>query len=147
MGSVYRDTRQLRRLTRSSPRFLDLVKALANPSAMPATTPRPKAKTVRRATGQSRRPSAPKLLSVVNVHEAKTHLSKLLVRVEAGEEITIARAGQPFARLVPLVPRGPRVPGRFKGMFGPLTPEEAMAPLPPEYTGFVPSPTDPLNHP
>jgi prevent-host-death family protein len=38
--------------------------------------------------------------SVVNVHDAKTNLSKLLARVEAGEEITIARAGKPVARLV-----------------------------------------------
>jgi prevent-host-death family protein len=38
---------------------------------------------------------------VVNVHEAKTHLSRLLERVEAGESITIARAGTPIADLVP----------------------------------------------
>lgn len=38
----------------------------------------------------------------VNTHEAKTHLSRLLKRVAAGEEILIARAGQPVARLVPL---------------------------------------------
>ena len=38
----------------------------------------------------------------VNVHEAKTHLSRLLQRVAAGEEITIARAGTPVARLVPI---------------------------------------------
>lgn len=37
----------------------------------------------------------------VNVHEAKTHLSKLLERVEAGESVTIARAGRPVAELVP----------------------------------------------
>ena len=37
----------------------------------------------------------------VNVHEAKTHLSRLLVRVAGGEEIVIARAGTPVARLVP----------------------------------------------
>jgi prevent-host-death family protein len=37
----------------------------------------------------------------INVHEAKTHLSRLLERVEAGEEITLARAGRPVARLVP----------------------------------------------
>lgn len=37
----------------------------------------------------------------VNVYEAKTHLSKLLERVEAGEEIVIARHGKPVARLVP----------------------------------------------
>jgi len=37
----------------------------------------------------------------MNVHEAKTHLSRLLERVEAGDEVTIARAGKPIARLVP----------------------------------------------
>jgi prevent-host-death family protein len=37
----------------------------------------------------------------VNVHDAKTHFSKLLARVEAGEEVVIARAGTPVARLVP----------------------------------------------
>lgn len=90
--------------------------------------------------------AAQSLPSVVNVHVAKTQLSRLLARVEAGEEITIARAGQPFARLVPLAPRVPRVPGRFKGMFA-LTDEEAMAPLPTEYSGITPGPTDPLNRP
>lgn len=38
----------------------------------------------------------------VNIHEAKTHLSRLIERVEAGEEITLARAGRPVARIVPL---------------------------------------------
>ena len=38
----------------------------------------------------------------MNVHEAKTHLSRLLQRVAAGEEITIANAGVPVARLVPI---------------------------------------------
>jgi prevent-host-death family protein len=38
----------------------------------------------------------------VNVHEAKTHLSRLLERVAAGEEVTIAKAGRPVARLVPV---------------------------------------------
>jgi len=37
----------------------------------------------------------------VNIHEAKTHLSRLLARVAAGEEVVIARAGKPIARLVP----------------------------------------------
>jgi prevent-host-death family protein len=37
---------------------------------------------------------------VVNVHEAKTHLSRLLQRVEAGERVVIARAGKPVAELV-----------------------------------------------
>ena len=40
-------------------------------------------------------------MSTVNIHEAKTHLSRLLERVEAGESITIARAGKPVADLVP----------------------------------------------
>ena len=42
----------------------------------------------------------------VNVHEAKTHLSRLLKRVEAGEEITISRAGTPVARLIAAAPKG-----------------------------------------
>jgi prevent-host-death family protein len=37
----------------------------------------------------------------VNIHEAKTHFSALLARVEAGEEVVIAKAGRPIARLVP----------------------------------------------
>jgi prevent-host-death family protein len=41
----------------------------------------------------------------VNIHQAKTHLSRLVERVEAGEEITLARAGRPVARLVPYHPR------------------------------------------
>ena len=40
---------------------------------------------------------------IVNVHEAKTHLSRLLDRVAAGDEVTIAKAGKPVARLVPVV--------------------------------------------
>jgi prevent-host-death family protein len=42
----------------------------------------------------------------VNIHEAKTHFSKLLQRVAGGEEITIANAGVPVARLVPIKPDG-----------------------------------------
>jgi prevent-host-death family protein len=53
----------------------------------------------------------------VNVYEAKTHLSQLLDRAAAGEEIVIARAGRPVARLVPLSgsPAHPRVPGGWRG--------------------------------
>jgi prevent-host-death family protein len=40
----------------------------------------------------------------VNIHEAKTHLSRLIERVQAGEEFIIAKAGKPAARLVPLEP-------------------------------------------
>ena len=42
--------------------------------------------------------------TIVNVHAAKTQLSKLLERAHSGEEITIAKAGRPYARLVPLEP-------------------------------------------
>jgi len=52
----------------------------------------------------------------VNVHEAKTRLSELLNRVEGGEEITIAKAGRPVARLVPIREKATeRVPGSAKG--------------------------------
>ena len=44
-------------------------------------------------------------MTTVNVHEAKTHLSALLVRAERGEEIVIARAGKPIVRLEPVQPR------------------------------------------
>lgn len=44
----------------------------------------------------------------VNVHEAKTNLSRLLQRVAAGEEVVIARAGVPVARLIPVRPEGGR---------------------------------------
>jgi len=51
----------------------------------------------------------------VNIHEAKTQLSKLLARVRAGEEIVIAKAGKPVARLVPLASARDRVPGSARG--------------------------------
>ena len=44
-------------------------------------------------------------MRAVNVHEAKTHLSRLLARVERGEQVVIQRAGKPIARLVPVGPR------------------------------------------
>jgi prevent-host-death family protein len=44
----------------------------------------------------------------VNIHDAKTQLSKLVDRAAAGSEIVIAKAGKPIARLVPLLPRGRR---------------------------------------
>jgi prevent-host-death family protein len=53
----------------------------------------------------------------VNVYEAKTHLSQLLDRAAAGEEIVIARAGRPIARLVALAePATRRTPGAWRGM-------------------------------
>jgi len=54
--------------------------------------------------------------ATVNVHEAKTHLSKLLQRVQNGEQIVIARGGVPIALLSPVTtPSTPRVPGNDAG--------------------------------
>lgn len=56
------------------------------------------------------------MMRAVNIHEAKTHLSRLIERVRRGEEITLAKAGRPVARIVPLVPRvDRRVPGTARG--------------------------------
>lgn len=55
-------------------------------------------------------------MPVTNVHEAKTHFSKLIARVADGEEIVIAKAGKPVARLVPYSEAAPkRKPGAWKG--------------------------------
>ena len=69
----------------------------------------------------------------VNVHEAKTNLSRLLARVEAGEEIIIARNGKPVARLERVRRRGTPQPDIMKGkikiddrFFDPL-PEDELA--------------------
>lgn len=67
----------------------------------------------------------------VNLYDAKTNLSQLVERAAAGEEIIIAKAGRPMARLVPLQARtAPRVPGLLKGRvtIGP----DFEAPLPDE---------------
>jgi prevent-host-death family protein len=56
-------------------------------------------------------------MKTVNVHEAKTHLSRLLDRAHAGEEITIAKSGEPYARLVPLEGQRPqRKSGTLEGL-------------------------------
>jgi prevent-host-death family protein len=67
-------------------------------------------------------------MRTVNVHEAKTHLSRLLDRVARGEEITIARGRLPVAKLVPIV-SPPRRPGRLKGRI--RVARDFDAPLPP----------------
>ncbi|MGH8606418.1 MAG: type II toxin-antitoxin system Phd/YefM family antitoxin [Gammaproteobacteria bacterium] len=54
-------------------------------------------------------------MTIVNVHEAKTHLSRLLEAAAAGEEIIIAKAGKPIAKLVP-IEKPKREPGRLKGL-------------------------------
>lgn len=69
----------------------------------------------------------------VNIHEAKTHLSRLLKQVEAGEEVVIARNGEPVARLVSSKTRRKRQPGSMKGLiniddrFFEALPEEELA--------------------
>ena len=68
-------------------------------------------------------------MKTVNVHEAKTHFSKLLRRVARGDEILIARAGKPIARLLPIAQgRPPPVLGADRGKF--TVPEDFDAPLP-----------------
>jgi prevent-host-death family protein len=73
-------------------------------------------------------------MRTVNIHAAKTHLSRLVDEVAAGEEIVIAKAGKPLARLVPFATdREPRRPGLMKGKlwiaedFDEPLPEEILA--------------------
>ena len=68
--------------------------------------------------------------TIVNVHQAKTQFSRLLKRAHEGEIIVLAKAGKPYARLVPLAEAQPRVPGIVNGrvdeaFFEPL-PESEM---------------------
>jgi prevent-host-death family protein len=53
---------------------------------------------------------------VINVHEAKTHLSRLLAEVQQGREVVISKAGRPVAKLVPFTgPAHRRTPGGWEG--------------------------------
>lgn len=65
---------------------------------------------------------------VVNLYEAKSQLSALVERAAQGEEIVIAKAGVPRARLVPVKPRIRRRPGRYKGRI--WVAQDFDAPLP-----------------
>ena len=67
-------------------------------------------------------------METVNIHEAKTSFSRLVDRAHAGEEIIVAKAGKPWARLVPLVEQEARRPGRY----GEEVPETFFEPLPDE---------------
>ena len=65
----------------------------------------------------------------VNIHEAKTHFSRILKRVVMGEKIVIAKAGKPIALVSPYTEgRGERIPGRDRGKF--TVPDDFDAPLP-----------------
>jgi len=71
-------------------------------------------------------------MAKVNIHEAKTQLSRLVERCRAGEEIIIAKSGKPCARLCPLASPPPRTPGLLKGkvdpaFFEPLPEDELQA--------------------
>jgi len=57
-------------------------------------------------------------MPIINVHEAKTQLSKLLDRAHRGEEVVICKSGKPYARLVPLKPLPERKGGWLKGELG-----------------------------
>lgn len=73
-----------------------------------------------------------------NVHDAKTQLSKLIDRASAGEEIILAKAGEPKAKIVPYKaeePLPPRKPGRFKGLLSSI----------PDSVWFDPMPDDELD--
>ena len=72
------------------------------------------------------------MAEIVNMHEAKTSLSRLVERALAGEEVVIARNGEPLVKLVPIPKeRKPRVPGKMRGQiwiapdcFDPMSEEE-----------------------
>ncbi len=68
----------------------------------------------------------------VNIHEAKTHLSRLLIKSQSGEEVIIAKAGKPLAKLVAIQNQDIRRPGIAKGevtdaFFEPLMEDELNA--------------------
>jgi prevent-host-death family protein len=69
----------------------------------------------------------------VNIHEAKTHFSRLLKRVEAGHEVIIAKAGKPVARLIPFAQPGKRILGMDAGLF--TIPPDFDDPLPADILG------------
>ncbi len=83
---------------------------------------------------------------MVNMHEAKTHLSRFVEQAAAGEEIIIAKAGKPVAKLVPLgTASARRTLGMFKGKLN--VPDDFDSPLPDEAIGLfqhgpIESPTD-----
>lgn len=67
-----------------------------------------------------------------NVHDAKTQLSKLIDRAHAGEEIVLAKAGEPWAKLGPITPvaKRKRTPGRFKHLLKDIPSDIWFEPLP-----------------
>lgn len=70
-------------------------------------------------------------MEMINIHQAKTQFSKLLLRVHSGEEIIISKAGKPYAKLIPLQTPEKRKPGIAKGRvtdaFFDALPEEELS--------------------
>jgi prevent-host-death family protein len=72
------------------------------------------------------------MATVVDIHQAKIHLSELLARIARGEEVVIADAGTPVARLVPIAQRpSKRMAGTWRGTFE--MGDDFDAPLPPDF--------------
>ena len=84
-------------------------------------------------------------MTTVNIHEAKTSLSRLLDAAAKGEEVIIAKAGKPVARLIP-IGKPERKPGALQGTF--VVDEKFFEPLPDNelklWSGETTSKTDPL---
>ena len=71
-------------------------------------------------------------MRMVNVHQAKTHLSRLIDEAHAGETIVLAKAGKPWARLMPLAPPVPqRIPGRLRSRAPLSQPNVLLEPMDP----------------
>ena len=80
-------------------------------------------------------------MTTVTIHEAKTHLSRLIAQVEAGEEVVLSRGKTPVAKIVPLSPPAPkrRVPNRFAHFVPPgadVLADGFWDPLPAEHLGL-----------
>ena len=71
-------------------------------------------------------------MTTLNIHAAKTQFSRLIEEVEGGEEVIIAKAGKPVARLVPIDKRAKRKLGLLAGRL--MVPDDFDAPLPDEVT-------------
>jgi prevent-host-death family protein len=76
-------------------------------------------------------PAGKPMSTIINIHDAKTHLSRIVEDVAAGAEVVIAKAGRPMARLVPLEsPAGRKALGQLQGRL--VVPDDFNALLPPE---------------
>ena len=72
------------------------------------------------------------MTEVMNIYDAKAHLSRLIDRATAGEDILIGRAGKPLVRLTPVEGLAPRSPGLLKGV---VLPDALFDPLPDDEQG------------